>query len=42
MGYSAAVAVLVAVCAAVTLLPALLGALGEHIHSLRVQLGDPS
>jgi putative drug exporter of the RND superfamily len=39
MGYSAAVAVLVAVTAAVTLLPALLGALGEHIHSLRVQLG---
>jgi putative drug exporter of the RND superfamily len=39
MGYSAAVAVLVAVCAAVTLLPALLGALGEHIHSLRVRLG---
>jgi RND superfamily putative drug exporter len=39
MGYSAAVAVLVAVTAAVTLLPALLGALGEHIHSLRVTLG---
>ena len=39
MGYSAAVAVLVAVTAAITLLPALLGALGEHIHSLRVQLG---
>jgi putative drug exporter of the RND superfamily len=39
MGYSAAVAVLVAVLAAITLLPALLGALGEHIHSLRVQLG---
>jgi RND superfamily putative drug exporter len=39
MGYSAAVAVLVAVLAATTLLPALLGALGEHIHSLRVQLG---
>ena len=39
MGYSAAVAVLVAVTAAVTLLPALLGALGERIHSLRVQLG---
>jgi putative drug exporter of the RND superfamily len=39
MGYSAAVAVLVAVSAAVTLLPALLGALGERIHSLRVQLG---
>jgi putative drug exporter of the RND superfamily len=39
MGYSAAVAVLVAVLAATTLLPALLGALGEHIHSLRVKLG---
>jgi RND superfamily putative drug exporter len=39
MGYSAAVAVLVAVLAATTLLPALLGALGERIHSLRVQLG---
>ena len=39
MGYTAAVAVLVAVTAAVTLLPALLGALGERIHSLRVQLG---
>jgi putative drug exporter of the RND superfamily len=39
MGYSAAVAVLVAVLAAITLLPALLGALGEHIHSLRVKLG---
>src|SRR3954470_2433334 len=39
MGYSAAVAVLVAVAAAVTLLPALLGALGERIHSLRVKLG---
>jgi RND superfamily putative drug exporter len=39
MGYSAAVAVLVAVTAAVTLLPALLGALGERIHSLRVHLG---
>jgi len=39
MGYSAAVAVLVAVLAATTLLPALLGALGLHIHSLRVKLG---
>jgi RND superfamily putative drug exporter len=39
MGYSAAVAVVVAVLAAVTLLPALLGALGPRIHSLRVKLG---
>jgi putative drug exporter of the RND superfamily len=39
MGYSAAVAVVVAVAAATTLLPALLGALGPHINSLRVKLG---
>jgi len=39
MGYSAAVAVVVAVLAATTLLPALLGALGHHINSLRVKLG---
>jgi RND superfamily putative drug exporter len=39
MGYSAAVSVLVAVVAATTLLPALLGALGPHINSLRVKLG---
>ena len=39
MGYSAAVAVLVAVFAATTLLPALLGALGPRINSLRVKLG---
>ena len=39
MGYCAAVAVVVAVLAATTLLPALLGALGPRIHSLRVQLG---
>jgi RND superfamily putative drug exporter len=39
MGYSAAVAVLVAVLAATTLLPALLGALGPRIDSLRVQFG---
>jgi RND superfamily putative drug exporter len=36
MGTSAAVSVLVAVAAAVTLLPALLGALDERINSLRV------
>ncbi len=39
MGYSAAVAVLVAVLAAITLLPALLGALDYRINSLRVKLG---
>jgi putative drug exporter of the RND superfamily len=39
MGYSAAVAVVVAVLAATTLLPALLGALGLRINSLRVRLG---
>ncbi len=39
LGLTAAVAVLVAVVAAVTLLPAMLGALGPHINSLRVQLG---
>ncbi|NLT05772.1 MAG: MMPL family transporter [Solirubrobacterales bacterium] len=39
MGCSAAVAVVVAVLAATTLLPALLGALGPRIDSLRVKLG---
>jgi len=39
MGYTSAVAVLVAVLAATTLLPALLGALGLRINSLRVKLG---
>jgi RND superfamily putative drug exporter len=39
MGYAAAVAVVVAVLAATTLLPALLGALGLRINSLRVKLG---
>jgi putative drug exporter of the RND superfamily len=39
MGYSAAVAVVVAVLAALTLLPALLGALGPRIDSLRVHVG---
>jgi RND superfamily putative drug exporter len=38
MGFAAAVAVVVAVLAAVTLLPALLGALGPRIDSLRVKL----
>jgi RND superfamily putative drug exporter len=39
LGFSAAVAVLVAVITATTLLPALLGALGPRINSLRVKLG---
>ncbi len=40
LGLTAAVAVVVAVLAAATLLPAMLGALGPHINSLRVQLGE--
>ena len=39
MGYCSAISVVVAVLAAVTLLPALLGALGPRINSLRVKLG---
>ncbi|HKO37245.1 MAG TPA: MMPL family transporter [Solirubrobacterales bacterium] len=39
LGFMAAVAVVVAVCAATTLLPAMLGALGPRIDSLRVRLG---
>ncbi|HET9592825.1 MAG TPA: MMPL family transporter [Solirubrobacterales bacterium] len=39
LGFTAAVAVVVAVSAAATLLPAMLGALGPHINSLRVTLG---
>ena len=39
LGYTAAVAVVVAVLGATTLLPALLGALGPRINSLRVKLG---
>jgi len=39
LGFTAAVAVVVAVTAATTLLPAMLGALGPHINSLRVKLG---
>jgi RND superfamily putative drug exporter len=39
LGFTAAVAVVVAVGAATTLLPAMLGALGPHINSLRVRLG---
>ncbi|HEV2858267.1 MAG TPA: MMPL family transporter [Solirubrobacterales bacterium] len=40
LGFTAAIAVVVAVCAATTLLPAMLGALGPHINSLRVKLGN--
>ncbi len=39
LGFTAAIAVVVAVAAATTLLPAMLGALGPRIDSLRVQLG---
>jgi RND superfamily putative drug exporter len=39
LGFTAAIAVVVAVSAATTLLPAMLGALGPRINSLRVQLG---
>ena len=39
LGYTAAVAVVVAVFAAATLLPAMLGALGPRINSLRVHFG---
>ncbi|MBX5443362.1 MAG: MMPL family transporter [Solirubrobacteraceae bacterium] len=39
LGLTAAVAVLVAVLAAITLLPAMLGALGPRIDALRVPLG---
>jgi RND superfamily putative drug exporter len=39
LGFTAAVAVVVAVCAAATLLPAMLGALGPRINSLRVHFG---
>jgi putative drug exporter of the RND superfamily len=38
LGFTAAIAVAVAVLAAVTLLPAILRMLGEHINSLRVSL----
>jgi putative drug exporter of the RND superfamily len=39
LGFTAAIAVVVAVSAATTLLPAMLGALGPHINSLRVRFG---
>ena len=40
LGFTAAIAVVVAVCAAATLLPAMLGALGPRINSLRVNFGS--
>ncbi len=39
LGFTAAIAVVVAILAATTLLPAMLGALGPRINSLRVQFG---
>jgi RND superfamily putative drug exporter len=39
LGFTAAIAVVIAVAAATTLLPAMLGALGPRIDSLRVQFG---
>jgi putative drug exporter of the RND superfamily len=42
LGFTAAIAVVIAVAAAVTLLPAMLGALGPRINSLRVQFGKTS
>jgi len=39
LGFTAAISVLTAVCAAATLLPAALGLLGPRIDSLRVKLG---
>ncbi len=39
LGFTAAVAVVVAVCAAATLLPAMLGALGPRINSLSIRRG---
>ena len=39
LGFTAAIAVVVAILAATTLLPAMLGALGPRIDSLRVQFG---
>ena len=41
MGLMAAIAVVVAVCAALTLLPAVLAILGPHINSLRVRHPSP-
>jgi RND superfamily putative drug exporter len=39
LGFTAAIAVVVAVCAAATLLPAMLGALGSRINSLSIRRG---
>ncbi|HEX3737936.1 MAG TPA: MMPL family transporter [Solirubrobacterales bacterium] len=39
LGFTAAIAVVIAVCAAATLLPAMLGALGPRINSFRFSLG---
>jgi putative drug exporter of the RND superfamily len=39
LGFTAAIAVVIAVCAAATLLPAMLGALGPHINSLSIRRG---
>ena len=39
LGFTAAIAVVTAVCAATTLLPAMLGVLGPRINSLRVSFG---
>jgi len=41
LGYTAAIAVFIAVLAAVTLLPALLAILDRHIYSLRLPLPEP-
>jgi putative drug exporter of the RND superfamily len=41
LGYTAAIAVFIAVLAAITLLPALLGILGRHIFSLKLPLPQP-
>jgi RND superfamily putative drug exporter len=41
LGYTAAIAVLVAVLGAVTLLPALLAIVGPHIYSLKLPLPQP-
>jgi len=39
LGFTAAIAVVIAVCAAATLLPAMLGALGPRINSLSIRRG---
>ncbi|HEY2600875.1 MAG TPA: MMPL family transporter [Thermoleophilaceae bacterium] len=41
LGYTAAIAVAVAVLAAITLLPALLAIIGRHIYSLKLPLPEP-